>query len=308
MSVPGGAAAPTEPNSTGPAKLLGLGTAVLGVLNFLLGFTAFAKIDGIAVFGDNEESARSYFQFGYPVLPLAFLLFGGLLAAIALLPKQNLDAPAAAASIVGFLTLLMLVFHLDGLTLAYGGYLVLVLAFVQAAIAVGTLLLRAGVVKPPAKKAPATPFGGYQAGPGQQQGNAQYGQQSGQYGAPRQNWGQHQGYGQQQPVQQGQPQAWGAAPQQPGYTSPYGQPAYGRPEQQYPRQDQQAGQYGGYGAPAAPTQQYQTPVAPPAAAPAPTPPAAPKPDVPNPAAPGTPAQEQDATQAFRIDKDDEGRP
>lgn len=297
MSVPGGAAAPTEPNSTGPAKLLGLGTAVLGVLNFLLGFTAFAKIDGIAVFGDNEESARSYFQFGYPVLPLAFLLFGGVLAAIALLPKQNLDAPAAAASIVGFLTLLMLVFHLDGLTLAYGGYLVLVLAFVQAAIAVGALLLRAGVVKPPEKKAPASPFGGYQAGPGQQQGNTQYGQQ---YGAPQQNWGQQQGYGQQPPVQQGQPQAWGAAPQQPGYTSPYGQqPAYGRPEQQYPRQDQQAGQYGGYAAPAAPTQQDQAPVAPPAA------PAAPKSDAPNSAAPGTPAPQQDATQAFRIGQDDE---
>ncbi|KAA0023762.1 DUF5336 domain-containing protein [Antrihabitans cavernicola] len=346
MSIPtggsglGGAAAPTESNSKSLPQLLGLGTAALGVLNFLLGFTAFAKIEGIEALGGTADSARNYFEIGTPVIALAFLLFGGLLAAAALLPKQDWDGAAAVASIVGFVTLLFLAFSLtEGLALAYGGYLVLALGFVQALVAVGVLLLKTGVVKAPEKK-PATAFGGSFPGAGQSGAPGQsYGQpQGGQYGQPQQqSWGQPQSYGapaqgqgQQGQGQQGQgqhaqgqpaqpqpaqPQGWGGQ-QTPGYASPYGQqPTYGRPDQQYPRQDQSSGQFGGYTPPAAPyqggqpqtpqvptphastppaeapTQQYQAPSQGSQAFGAPKPPEATPP--------------QDATQAFRAGKDDE---
>ena len=129
-----------------------VGSAVvagLGLVNFLFGFLPYVKIEGITQLG-GSDTTRTFFQF-QTVTPLAFLLLGGVLAGISLLPKQNWRAPAAAASIVGWLVLLFQSFSLDdGLGLGVGGYAVLVLGFVQAVLAVLLLAVEVGLLETPA--------------------------------------------------------------------------------------------------------------------------------------------------------------
>ncbi|MFD4180110.1 DUF5336 domain-containing protein [Rhodococcus sp. NPDC058514] len=229
---------PSEPpsglGSKGLPYLLTLAVLALALINFLLGFAPFAKV---TTFGD-ETLTQSSFEAGYPILALAFLLFGGLLAGLSLLPGQPYKGAAAAASLVGFLVALFFMFSLsEGVSLAVGGVTGLILAFVQAVLAVAVLLFSVGLLKPPAPK----PVGYAQQGYGQQP--QAYGQQPQGYGQP-QAPGQ-QGYGQPQPGY-GQPQA----PGQQGYGQP--QPGYG--QQPYP---------GGYGQPqgyAPPTNPYAAPV------------------------------------------------
>ncbi|MFC7448242.1 DUF5336 domain-containing protein [Rhodococcus daqingensis] len=214
---------PSEPPSAGLGSkglpyLLTLGVLALAIINFLLGFAPFAKV---TTFGD-ESLTQSSFEAGYPILALAFLLFGGLLAGLSLLPEQPYKGAAAAASVVGFLIALFFMFSLsEGVSLAVGGVTGLILAFVQAVLAVAVLLFSLGLLKPPAPK-PA----GYAP-----QGYAQAPQP---YGQPPQGYGQPQAPG--QPYGQ-VPQGYGQ-PQAPGYGQPQPQPGYG--QQPYP---------GGYGQP-----------------------------------------------------------
>ena len=88
MTFPAGASA----QSKVVPLLLPLAVAVLGAVNFLLGLTPFVNI----TFG--SQVALTSFDFGFAVVPLAFLLFGGVSAALSLLPGQDLRAVAVAAS------------------------------------------------------------------------------------------------------------------------------------------------------------------------------------------------------------------
>ena len=250
----------------GPIWLGSALVAGLGVLNFLFGFLPYVKIEGITQLG-GSDTTRTFFQF-QTVTPLAFLLLGGVLAGVSLLPKQNWRAPAAAASIVGWLVLLFQSFSLDdGLGLGIGGYAVLVLGFVQAVLATLLLTVEVGMLKAPAGR-PARRESGPQSGgqypssygstpgyerpaygsgygqqygqpqPGQgpygqsQPGQAAYGQGQtgqGQYGAGQPGQGQ---YGQ---AQSGQSQPGQSRPgqSQPGQGAGYGQQPYGRPQPEY---------------------------------------------------------------------------
>ncbi|MFI6429555.1 DUF5336 domain-containing protein [Rhodococcus oryzae] len=235
---------PGEPPSGGLGSkglpyLLTLGVLGLAIINFLLGFAPFAKV---TTFGD-ETLTQSSFEAGYPILALAFLLFGGLLAGLSLLPEQPYKGAAAAASVVGFLIALFFMFSLsEGVSLAVGGVTGLILAFVQAAVAVAVLLFSLGMLKVPAPKPAGYAPQGYPQGYGQPpQGYSQQQAPGQPYGQAPQGYGQPQAPGQPQP--QGQPQA------QPGYGQP--QPGYGQP-QPYP---------GGYGQQgyAQPTNPYAPP-------------------------------------------------
>lgn len=189
--------------------LLVIGVAGLGVINFLLGFLPYAArevvnpVNGAKIAGDSANS----FQVPLTSL-LALLLLGGVLAGLSLLPKQSWTGAAAAASIAGFLGLVFQSFNLsNGVQLKWGAYVVLFLAFVQAAIAVVAVLFEAAILTPPAPK-PATP-----QGPPSGFGQGGYGQQPSAFG-------------------QGQPSAFGSQPGQSGYGSSqpgqtYGQPGYG---------------------------------------------------------------------------------
>ncbi|WP_280639213.1 DUF5336 domain-containing protein [Nocardia nova] len=233
---------------------LTVGIAALGVINFFLGFLDFSTFDEGAMNSSKEpDKGMSLFQEG-GTAPLLLLLFAGLVAGIALLPKQEAkNGVVAAASAAGFLGVLFQAFVTPTLYKTAGTAWVLVfLALVQLAAAVVALLFETGILSAPeAKPAAAAPGAGGssaygqqssygQSQPAQQQsyGQAQAGQQAayGQYG---QQYGQAQSQAQQQAGQQqagygqyGQQYAQGQYGQQP---SPYGQPGqqpYGQPGQQ----------------------------------------------------------------------------
>ena len=243
MTFPGS----TSTQSKVVPLLLPLAVAALGALNFLLGLTPFVTI----TFG--SQVALTSFDFGFAVVPLAFLLFGGVSAALSLLPGQDLRAVAAAASGVGFVTSLFQLFHLPEDTgIAWGGVTILVLGFLQFALALLALLFGLGILvsgrsEPRNGYGPPQGAGQYQQfgsapGSGQPQG---YGPQQGY--APQQGYGQPQGYGSPQGYgpQQGYGQPQGYGPQQPG--SAAGQSQQGGPHpghQAYPGK-QASGEYSG---------------------------------------------------------------
>jgi hypothetical protein len=189
--------APEDPQlAPGPARLLVLATAGLGLVIYVLGFI---------------EAGLSGSLIGF------LLLGGGLLAGAALLPKVGrVLVPAAVIVVTGTLFLLQAVAQGGASTTAI---IALVLAFLQAVAVIGAVLLDAGLVKAPAPR-PRAPQGYGQPG-GYSQYPPGYGQPGG-YG----QYGQQQGYGQQGygAPGYGQPGQYG---QQPGYGQ--GQQGYGAP-------------------------------------------------------------------------------
>ncbi|MGV0747357.1 DUF5336 domain-containing protein [Mycolicibacter heraklionensis] len=132
-------------------------------------------------------------------VPLAVL--AALLAGAALLPKaKSYTAVVAVVSALGALLAISTVAGASGsYTIGWGLWLILTFSVLQAAAAVGSLLLEAGVVTAPAPRPKYDPYAQYGLPPG---GNY--------YGQPGQQGYGHQGH-------QGQ-----QAPQQPGYPSSYG--------------------------------------------------------------------------------------
>lgn len=211
-----------EPDSRGLSFYLGLGVAALGVVNFLLGFAPYIDSPGSAMMYGVTLNAFEPLSNG--AVPLAFLLVGGLLSGISLLPKQNYAGPAAVAAVAGFFTAFALMLNLPGNSqLAGGGIAVLVLGFVQTILAVAVFLFSAEIVKEPTARPSRThvhpaAYGhpqGYapQQGYGAPQGYAPqpgYGAQGygGQHGYPQvPGYGQPPQYGYQQPQQAPQPTA-----------------------------------------------------------------------------------------------------
>ncbi|MFR9753018.1 DUF5336 domain-containing protein [Nocardia sp. 004] len=223
-----------------------VGVAALGVINFVLGFLPFLGAKPID-FGGTQVTApesANLFEVGSGSALLGLLLLGGLLAGLSLLPKQSWTGAAAAASAAGFFALLFQSFSFgEGTELKAGAFVLLVLAFVQAALAITAVLFEVGILKAPAAR-PATASSGFgQGGYGQQpfgQGQQPFAQrQQGQpgYGQGQPSYGQP-GYGQSAPAQfQGQPSPYGQG--QPSYGQ--GQPAYGQ-GQPYAQQQPAYGQ------------------------------------------------------------------
>lgn len=193
---------------------------VLGLASYLLSF-------GPAISDEDGEISSSTFGLDVPLLVLA-----GLLAAAALLPKaRNYTAVVAVLSVLGFLlTISALISIPDGLSAGWALIVIVIVGGVQAIVALGALLLDAGLVTPPKprpKYGQYQQYGGYygQAGP-------QYGQQPG--GPPQQSPGQPP-----YPQQYGYPTGgFPPAGQQPGQqaehqsgppTPPTGFPTYAQP-------------------------------------------------------------------------------
>ncbi|MGW6659861.1 DUF5336 domain-containing protein [Rhodococcus sp. NPDC055024] len=227
---------PNQPAAGGGTKNLGfillIAVAALGLINFLLGFAPFTTISGSSSgIGSDLDTSSSFFESS--IYGLGFIFAGGVVAGISLLPKQSYAGIAAALSLTGFFSLVFAAFSVGtsdyvDIGLGWGLIIVLILSFVQTVVAVAALLFEIGILKAPAPRPVA------------------------------QQYGQPQGYGQ----QQGQPQG-----QQPGQPQGYGQGQYGQPQQaQQQPQYQQNPQYGqaqqqGYGgahaAPADPTASQQ---------------------------------------------------
>ncbi|OZM80608.1 DUF5336 domain-containing protein [Pseudonocardia sp. MH-G8] len=192
----------------GPARLLALVTAGLGLVIYLIGFL----------------------DLGLATTFIGVLLVGGgLLAGSTLLPKVGrVLVPSAVMVTTGTLLFLQMVTSGSSPTPVI---IALVLAFLQTVAVIGAVLLDAGLVKAPAPRASTPPgygqpggYGQYPPGYGQQPGYGQYPQgygqqpgygaapgygQPGQYGQPgygQQGYGAPAGYGQQQQA------PWGQAP------------------------------------------------------------------------------------------------
>lgn len=224
----------------GPSKLplyLTAAVAALGLIAFLASFGPLftsGSGGGMPEFGEQTLTGGALLSSGGGI-PLIVVLFAALLAGVALVPKQpSRVGVVAALSVLGFLlTLLQLIGAPSGVSAGWGLMTIVVVAALQAIIAIAVLLFDAGVITPPAPK-------------------PKYEQQYGQYGGPGQYYGQPQGQPQHHggpPHQQGPqqqrpgypPQQYGGYPGGPstgGYSSgpqsgpptpPTGFPTYGQP-------------------------------------------------------------------------------
>lgn len=298
-SAPNPASAAPQSKSPGSAlsnlpKLLTFVILGLGIVTFLLGLLDLvtAEVTSSQELPSSIQTSFSttFFASGGSAVSIALLLAAGLIAGASLLQKDARNqAVVAALAIAGWLVLVFQSFSLPSAegnefasttsSLGIGAILVLVLGFVQAAAAVGALLLDAGIVKAPAPKP---------AGYGNQNQQPGYGQQN-PYNAPTTSFGgpsQPQNYG--NPPSYGQPQGTssnfgqglsGQAPSgqasgqhsyNPGAQPPYGQSAPNTPSPQggytpppytgpsgpaagqaYPPNQYQYGQPSGYGQPPA---------------------------------------------------------
>ena len=188
QTAPGTGSSPPPAPRTAPSPqnlplLLTLGVSALGLIQYFLGFSDQADL---ASWGT------------------IFLLVGGLLAALELLPNGPKALPFAALfSVLGAFEVIDAMIAVPTTATIPGIVVVmLILGIVQMLVAVGALLLDHGVVKLPVPK-PAAPHG-------------PYGQQFGQPGAQQQ-------FGQ-QPPRYGQPQGQPGQPGQPGQSEPPAQP------------------------------------------------------------------------------------
>jgi hypothetical protein len=177
----------SAPAADGPSKLpfyLTAAVAALGLAVYLSSYGPLFASAGTDLFTPTLLD-----------LGVVASLLGGLIAGVALVPKQK-AAPALVAvlSLLGFLlAIAILLTAPEGVEIKWGLYLIIAFSVVQAIVAVAVLLFDAGVLSQPAPK------------PRYEQ------QQYGQYGAPGQYYG--------QPHQPGPPPQ---QQQRPGYGSPYG--------------------------------------------------------------------------------------
>ncbi len=250
----GGAAGFPGSNAEGLPLYLTAGVLVLGVVNFVFGFFSYVTQNSqdVGMGVHTPEVTRSFFAYPGGAALVTLLLIGGLLAGVSLLPKQSWTGASAAVSVAGFLGVLCVSLSLpDGFSAAWGTWVVIFLAFVQAIAAVAAVLLESDIVTVPEPK-PAAPQAPPQQGYGAPVGYGSYGQPA-QYGQQGQA-------AQAQPAAQPQPaQAAAQQPGQPAAYGQYGQQSYGQgqpaqtPYGQYPQYGQQGqqgqGQYGqqGYG-------------------------------------------------------------
>ncbi|MEV0678429.1 DUF5336 domain-containing protein [Actinosynnema sp. NPDC050436] len=221
MSVPYGA----PQQQPGPAQQPAVGVN----LNLILPLVAagLGLIAYLLAFADDVSSGS-----------VEYLLAAAALAGLTVLPKAPKLLPAAAVlSAVPTLLFLQAIIKSSG-SVKGMSIVLLIIALLETAAIVLSLLLDAGVVKFEPK--PANPYGGQpggwnpQSGAFPQQGQQQPGQQQpGQYGPPSGQFGAQ------------QPQQPGGAPQPTSYMPQPGQ--FNQPGQQQPGQQQPGTPPGGFG-------------------------------------------------------------
>ncbi len=177
-------------------QYLQVGVVTLGLLSYL---ASFGPMLSAGSGGQGAAGGRAGF-----VVPLAVV--AALLAAVGLLPKAKNYTPIVAV-LAGLAALSAIKMTLTRGDAGWALWLVLALVVVQAALAVGVLLLDAGVITAPAPRPKYDPYTPYGLPPG----GGYYGRPVGP-GGPGGPGG-HPGRGHQQ------------GPQQPGYPSYGGYPA-----------------------------------------------------------------------------------
>jgi hypothetical protein len=150
----GAAPAPREGPRQGKGLpfFLHIGVIALGVISFLLGFMPYISGSSAQLGGESISISASFDFFETNgVLSISLLLAAALVAALGMLPKQEIhEGVVASLSIVGFVSLLFQMVALPGeANIGFGLIIVLVTSFLQTVIAIAALLFAAGVIKPP---------------------------------------------------------------------------------------------------------------------------------------------------------------
>ncbi len=201
---PPGSYGPSAPSFAKPSDAESKLPLYLQIAVVALGFGVYLANFGPIVTVTDGEYPLILGDAGHTV-PLALL--AALLAGVSLLPKAKLYTPVVAViAVLGALLAISTVADSsDGYTVGWGLWLVLTFSVLQAAAAVGLLLLEAGVVTAPAPRPKYDPYAQYGLPPG---GNY--------YGQPGQ-----QGYGHQGPQQSGYPSYGGypSAPSSGGFSA-----------------------------------------------------------------------------------------
>jgi hypothetical protein len=226
---------PAAITPSGPSRLpfiLLTAVAVLGLLVYLFSFGDVFTIES----SDFPQMGSASGTSQGVVMAVVAALVAGLIAAASLLPRQK--APIGVIAAVSVLSVLLVLAEIiqkpEGVSIGWALYVVIVLTFLQSAVAIGALLFDAGIIKAPVPKPKY---------------DKQQQQNYGAYGQPNQYYGQQPGLhqGQQRPTypgqgQQGQygggytgsnPSTGGFAPigQQGGPpTPPTGFPTYSQPQ------------------------------------------------------------------------------
>ncbi|RDH74947.1 hypothetical protein DVS77_28850 [Mycolicibacterium moriokaense] len=188
-SAEGGAQGPAAAGA-GPSKLpfiLLAVTAALGLLVYLFSFGAMFTIQNTDF---PQLGSASGTSLGLGLAVVASLV-SALIAGASLLPRQT--APIGVIAAVALLAFLLVLAEIiqkpQGVSIGWALYVVIALTFLEAAVAIGALLLDSGIISAPAPK-------------------PKYDQHSyGPYGQPNQYYGQHaphQGGPQQRPPYAGQ--------------------------------------------------------------------------------------------------------
>jgi hypothetical protein len=226
--------------AAGPNKLPFILLAAVAVLGLLVYLFSFGDVFTIESSDFPQMGSASGTSQGV-VMAVVAALVAGLIAAASLLPRQR--APigvVAAVALLGFLLVLAEVIQKpEGVSIGWALYVLILLTFLQSAVAIGALLLDAGIISAPARKPKHEQqnYGPY-GGP-----NQYYGQQPHQGGAPQQRppyAGQYGG------GYSGQPSTGGYAAigQQGGPpTPPTGFPTYGQPQASPSTQTGQGGSH-----------------------------------------------------------------
>src|SRR4051812_6906827 len=128
--------------------LLPVGVIILGVLSFGLGVMPYAQasVPG-QVPATNSESFFDNIGLGVGLIGLALLLAVALVAAFAMLPRQpGTEAVVVGLSLAGFVSKVFLLLGLvDAAEAGVGLILALVSSELQAALAVGSVMLSSGI-------------------------------------------------------------------------------------------------------------------------------------------------------------------
>jgi len=147
---------PSLSGDTRLSSLLTVGVIILGVLSFGLGAMPYAQASVTGQLpATNSENFFDNTGLGVGLIGLALLLAAALVAAFGMLPRQpGTAAVVAGLSVAGFVSLVSLLLGLDAVEAGVGLILALVSSVLQAALAVGSVLLSSGIVMS-ASSAPA---------------------------------------------------------------------------------------------------------------------------------------------------------
>ena len=141
---------PSPSGGTRLSSLLTVGVIILGVLSFGLGVMPYAQASVTGQLpATNSENFFANTGLGVGLIGLALLLAAALVAAFGMLPRQpGTEAVVAGLSVAGFVSLVFLLLGLaDTVEAGVGLILALVSSVLQAALAVGSVLLSSGIVK-----------------------------------------------------------------------------------------------------------------------------------------------------------------